>query len=150
MNVTAHGTKLVDSALTASIIGAFYEVYNVLGFGFLESVYVAALDRELQSRGHVVAREIAVRVNYKGKDIAWHRMDILVENRVVVETKAGELISPVAQLQLHNYLRATGLEVGLLLHFGPKQKFWRLYSRRTHANAHPTDLSNRSDPNINC
>ena len=143
------GTKLVDATLTGLIIGAFYEVYNVLGFGFLESVYVAALDRELRSRGLGLGREVAVRVAYKGRDIAWHRIDILVENRVVVETKAGEQIAPVAQLQLHNYLRATGLEVGLLLHFGPKPKFWRVYSPNRVSSAHPTERSDQADPNIN-
>jgi len=148
--MSAPATLLVDAALTRRIIGAFYEVYNVLGFGFLESVYVAALERELKSRGLTVRREVAVRVRYKGDDIAWHRIDILVGNRVVVETKAGEHLAQVARLQLHNYLRATGLEVGLLLHFGTKPKFWRVFSPNRKPNANRTDPSDQSDPNINC
>jgi GxxExxY protein len=126
MSVSAR--DLVDAKITQSIIAAFYEVFNVLGFGFVESVYVAALEWELKARGHAVGREIAVRVTYKGNDIAWQRMDIVVDGRIVIETKAGELISPNARLQLHNYLKATGLEVGLLLHFGPKPRFWRVFS----------------------
>jgi GxxExxY protein len=149
MSVATLNTRLVDSALTGSIIGAFYDVFNELGFGFLEAVYVAALEWELRSRGHSVGREVAVRVNYKGTDIAWQRIDILVANRVVVETKAGEHMVPTAQLQLHNYLKATGLEVGLLLHFGPKPRFWRVYSPNRSPNAHPTDRSDQSDPSIN-
>jgi GxxExxY protein len=149
MSVPASGTELVQATLTGSIIGAFYEVYNTLGFGFLESVYVAALDRELNSRGHGVGREIAVRVSYKGTEIAWHRIDILVDKRVIVETKAGEHIAPVAQLQLHNYLRATGLEVGLLFHFGPKPRFWRVYSPNRATHADQPDQSDLANPKIN-
>ena len=64
-----------------------------------------------------------VSVFYKGTEIARHRIDILVDNRIVVESKAGEHLAPAARLQLSNYLKATGLEVGLLLHFGPKPLF---------------------------
>jgi GxxExxY protein len=119
---------LVEEALTRSIIGAFFEVYNTLGFGFLESVYVAALERELLARGHKVSREVGVRVVYKGCEIAWHRFDLLVDDKVIVECKATELLSPTARLQLRNYLRATRLQVGLLLHFGPRPQFFREYS----------------------
>ena len=119
---------LAHATITRAIIGAFFEVYNILGFGFLESVYVAALADELSARGHKVAREVGIRVAYKNKAIAWHRIDLLVDGRVVVECKAGEHLAPTARLQLTNYLKGTGLEVGLLLHFGPKPTITRVFS----------------------
>jgi GxxExxY protein len=115
--------------LTHSIVGAFFEVYNTLLFGFTEHVYVSALERELISRGHKVAREVSVRVYYKDEPIAWQRIDMLVDERVVVETKATELLPPHAKQQLYSYLRSTKLEVGLLLHFGPRATFFRVYSK---------------------
>jgi len=122
--------KLIDRELTHSIIGAFYEAYNTLGFGFLESVYAAALERELVARGHRVAREYAVHVMYKGEAIGFHRVDMLVDDRIVVEIKSTPVLAPTAQRQLFNYLRGTSLEVGLLLHFGPEPRFYRLVSSR--------------------
>ena len=76
---------LRDEALTGSVIGAFYEVYNVLGFGLLEQLYSAALERELTTRGHEVAREVSVAVTYKGESIGCQRLDLLVDDRLVVE-----------------------------------------------------------------
>jgi GxxExxY protein len=122
--------EMRHAAITKAIIGAFFEVYNTLGFGFLEGVYVAALVDELASRGHHVGREVTVRVTYKGKAIAWHRIDVLVDDSVVVECKAGEHVPATARLQLRNYLKGTGLEVGLLLHFGPKATITRVFSAR--------------------
>lgn len=118
---------LIDPGSTRSIIGAFFDAYNEIGFGFLESVCVAALCEELERRGHVVAREVGIEVHYKNKIIAWQRIDLLVDGRIVVEVKAGDAIPSSARLQLSNYLRATGLEVGLLLHFGLKPRVTRLY-----------------------
>jgi GxxExxY protein len=119
-------SPLVDEDLTHSVIGAFFEVYNTLGFGFLEQVYVKSLERELTRRGHAVQREVAVDVFYKGERVAIHRMDMIVDKRLVVETKATPAPSRAAPRQLYNYLRATNLQAGLLLHFGPEPKFFRL------------------------
>ena len=119
---------ILEEALTHSIIGAFFEVHNILGFGFLESVYVAALENELRRRGHAVAREVGVRVLYKGDDIAWQRLDMLVDGRVVIEAKTGPARSSTASSLLLNYLRASRLEIGLLFHFGPRPKFLRVFS----------------------
>ena len=118
--------ELVDERLTHSVIGAFYEVYNVLGYGFVEHVYVMALERELSARGHTVAREVPVVVRYKGEAVAWQRLDMLVDGRLVVETKAAKTLPPDARRQVYNYLRATGLRVGLLLHFGLEPKPYRI------------------------
>jgi GxxExxY protein len=122
----ARRDDLIERDLTHRIIGAFFDTYNALGNGFLESVYASALERELRSRGHEVRREVSVRVSYKGEDIAWQRLDMVVDGRVVIEIKASEFLPPTATRQLFNYLRATRLEVGLLLHFGPKPEFKRV------------------------
>ena len=118
---------MVWAQLTESIIRAFYHVYNQLGPGLLESVYAAALEKELKLRGHRVRREVRIRMFYKGEDIAWQRIDMLVDERVIVENKAFDNLTPSARPQLDSYLRGSWLEVGLLLHFGPKPKFYRLY-----------------------
>ena len=119
---------MAEEERTRSIIGAFFAVYNTLGFGFLETVYLAALERELRERGHDVAREVSIRVLYKGEEIAWHRVDMIVDGLVIVEVKSTMNLAPIAGRQLYNYLRATRLEVGLLLHFGPEPELFRHYS----------------------
>src|SRR5688500_14916526 len=119
---------LLHDTLTRSIIGAFFEVYNQLGFGFLEQVYVLALEEELNARGHQVARQFGVNVLYKSRVIAVQRLDMVVDERVVVEIKSTRTLPEMAARQVHNYLRASRLEVGLLLHFGPKASFFRLIS----------------------
>ena len=116
---------LIEEPLTQSIIGAFYEVYNTLGFGFLEHLYVMALERELRERGHTVNREVSVPISYKGERLGTQRIDMIVDEKVVVETKSTLQLSPIAERQLYNYLRATNLEVGLLLHFGSQPRFYR-------------------------
>jgi GxxExxY protein len=112
--------------ITDDIIGSFYYVFNSLKFGFLESVYCAGLERQLVKRGRRVSRQHAVQVILDGEEIAFQRLDLVVDEKVVVEVKATELLSPHAKRQLHNYLCATSLEVGLLLHFGPAPRFYRV------------------------
>ena len=121
---------LLYENITKAIIDAFFAVYNKLGFGFLESVYCAALAYELRKRGHRVAREIAVPVFYDGHEIAKYRIDFVVDNAVVIEVKSTEVLNPRARRQLMNCLKATPLEVGLLLHFGPEPKFQRLVASK--------------------
>jgi GxxExxY protein len=117
--------ELLHERLTYSVIGAFYEVYNILGFGFLERIYKRALEIELVARGHRVAREVDVRVMYKGHDIGWQRLDFVVDEVLVVEVKSTRMLEPGATRQLFNYLKATNLRAGLLLHFGPKANVYR-------------------------
>ena len=111
--------KLIEEELTYSIIGAAHEVYNTLGYGFLEHLYIKALERELLARGHKVSREVGVVVMYKGEELADQRLDMMVDDRVVVEVKSTPELHKAASRQLFNYLRATRIEVGLLFHFGP-------------------------------
>ena len=121
--------ELIHAPLTRSIIGAFFDVYNELGYGFLEHVYVVALEHELRTRGHQVARELSVAVVYKGVPLATQRLDMVVDGRVVVEVKSTPMLHATAARQLYNYLRATALDVGLILHFGPRPSVQRLECR---------------------
>ena len=119
---------LIEEKLTESVIGAFYAVYNTLGFGFLEYVYVMGLERELRARGHRVARQVGVWIMYKGEPLCEQRLDMVVDGVLVVEVKSGAQLPRIAPRQVYNYLKATNLEVGLLLHFGPDPAFYRLIS----------------------
>ena len=117
---------LLERETTHHVIGAFYEVYNTLGFGFLEHVYRDALELELIERGRLVQKELLVPVWYKGRLLCHQRSDLIVDERVVVEIKSTEVLPATSQRQLRNYLQATSFEVGLLLRFGPKPRFFRL------------------------
>lgn len=119
-------TVLLEGESTNAIIGAFFEVYNTLGFGFLENVYALAVERELLARGKNVGREVPIPITYKGEFLTHHRADLIVDEKVVVEIKSTELIPPFTRRQVTNYLRATRLEVALILHFGPEAKFQRI------------------------
>jgi GxxExxY protein len=125
------GVPLLEEALTGSVIGAFYEVHRGLCFGFVEPIHAAALELELRSRGHAVAREFGVNVYYRGVAIAQQRLDMVVDEKLVVEIKSTERLHRDAKRQLYNYLRATNLEVGLLLHFGRSANFCRIVKSRT-------------------
>lgn len=112
------------------MIACFYAVYDRLGFGFLENVYCGALTLELKRRGHQVSREVLTPVYYDGVQVARYKIDFVVDDVIILEVKSTKLLNPNDQRQLLNYLRATSFTVGLLLHFGPKPKFYRLVSTR--------------------
>ena len=118
-----------EPELTGEIIAAFYYVYNQLNYGFLESVYAAALARTLIRRGHRVAREVKIPVRFDGETIGYHRADMIVDDKVMVEAKTSVRLHGSAISQVLSYLRATRLEVGLVLHFGPKATCRRVASR---------------------
>jgi GxxExxY protein len=119
---------LLEEALTRSVIGCFFDVYNTLKFGLLESLYSRALELELVSRGHRVAREFGVRMSYKGTELGVQRLDLVVDEKLVVEIKSTRDLHKAAVRQVYNYLRASNLELGLLLHFGPAPTFYRVYA----------------------
>ncbi|MEO8337882.1 MAG: GxxExxY protein [bacterium] len=125
-------TPLLEGELTGKIIAAFYETYNVLGFGFLESVYKKALAIELRLRGLSVQEEVPVDVFYKGLRVGLFRFDDLVEECVAVEIKASATLSPTDKAQTLNCLTSTSIDVGLLLHYGPEPKVYRFVSPRVH------------------
>jgi GxxExxY protein len=120
---------LAHEDLTREIIGAFYTVYNELGYGFAEAIYANAISYELETRELAVRREVPFEVHYLGEVIGQYRVDLMVNETVVVELKAGEAIGETERRQLLNYLCVTGLPVGLLFHFGPKPWFKRMVGR---------------------
>ena len=123
-------TTLVQENVTREVLGAFYTVYNALGFGYLEAVYANALALELRHRKQKVEREVPITVRYEGRPIGFYRADLVVQEVVLVEIKASSVLDPHVRQQTLNYLRGTRLEVGLILHFGPKPRFQRLVSTR--------------------
>jgi GxxExxY protein len=118
---------LAEEKRVHSAVGGFYDSYNELGFGFVEPICTSALVHELVTRGHTVRREVAVPVMYKGECLGRQRLDLLVDERIIVEVKATAHLPKDATRQLYNYLRATSLEVGLLLHYGVKPRFYRVF-----------------------
>ena len=112
--------------LTQKIIGVYYEVYNELGAGFLESVYQKSLALALESAGLTVCSHIDIPVWFRGHRVGQFEGDLLVEKCVLLELKAARALGSAHQAQLMNYLRATDIEVGLLLNFGPKPEFKRV------------------------
>ena len=119
-------SNLLHGELTRRIIGCFYDVYNELGFGFLESVYHNALLVALEEAGLSAASRVKLPVFFRGRQVGDFEADILVERAVILELKAAEALATEHDAQLLNYLKATPVEVGLLLNFGPKPKFKRL------------------------
>lgn len=113
------------SELTSAIINAFYDVYNTLGYGFLEKVYENTPVYELRKRGFMVNQQSALNVYYDGLIVGQYFADLLVEDAVVVEIKAAEGIAEEHEAQLLNYLRASNLDRGLLLNFGSKPQIKR-------------------------
>lgn len=124
--MSTRGGNLKHGKITYSIIGAFFELHSLLGFGFLESVYSAGMEQLLRERGLKVAREVRVPVYLKGKLLKWQRIDMLVEDCVVVENKAGLRLPCNTHEVTLNYLTSTRLEVGLILHFGKTPKHYRV------------------------
>ena len=117
---------LLHSDITEQVIGAFFEIYRGLGFGFQEIVYSNALAVELGLRRYNVAREAPTQVSWKGHPVGIYRIDLLVNGCVIVEVKSVGVIAADHERQLMNYLRATHIEVGMLLNFGPEKSFRRL------------------------
>jgi len=118
-------TDLLYSDITDKVLKAFYVVYNRLGFGFLEKVYENAMLAELMERNIYCERQKPIKVYYKDKVVGEYFADIIVENKIIIELKAAEGLAEEHELQLINYLKATELEVGLLLNFGKQPVFKR-------------------------
>lgn len=111
--------------LSRKIIKAFYEVYNELGSGFTESVYESALYIVLNDYGLEANRQHPVKVNFREKIIGEFRADVIVEEKIILELKSVSKILPEHDAQLINYLKATSIDIGLLLNFGDKPEFKR-------------------------
>lgn len=117
---------MLHEEITEQIIKAFFNVYNVLGYGFLEKVYEKSLLVELKSLGVIAIAQKEIVVKYQGINVGNYFADILVEDKIIIELKAEEKIIQLHKIQILNYLKATGLEVGLVLNFGKKPEFKRV------------------------
>ena len=118
-------TEYLHSELTGKIIKAFHNVYNELGYGFLEKVYERSMLIELRTLGLACDPQVPINVYYGDEKVGEYFADILVENKVILELKAAETIREEHEAQLLNYLRATDVELGLLLNFGKKPEHKR-------------------------
>ena len=123
MNADVKYDNYKHTDLTEKIIKAFYKVYNTLGFGFLEKVYENALFIELRSMGLFVEKQRRIKVFYESQEVGDYFADLIVDEKVIVELKASEALCEEHEFQLINYLKATEIEVGLLLNFGKKPEF---------------------------
>jgi GxxExxY protein len=117
--------ELLHKDLTDKILKAFYQAYNQLGHGFLEKVYENALVIELRKMGFNIEQQKPIKVYYDSIKIGDFYADLAVDNKVILELKAAETIHPAHDAQLGNYLKATDIEVGMLLNFGEKPEFKR-------------------------
>ncbi|MCK4525521.1 MAG: GxxExxY protein [Candidatus Andersenbacteria bacterium] len=113
------------SDLTNKIIKCFYNVYNFLGYGFLEKVYENSFVFELKQNGLFVIQQMPIKVSYKEQPVGDYFADLVVANKIILELKAQEVLAPENEAQLLNYLKATEYEVGLLLNFGKKPEIKR-------------------------
>ena len=129
------------SEITGLILKAFFKVYNTLGYGFLEKVYENAMLIELRKLGLECSNQLPIEVFYDNHIVGNYTADILVEELVIVELKAIETLAPIHETILVNYLKGTGLEVGLLLNFGPKPQ----YKRRVLTNEYLESLERDED-----
>jgi len=118
--------RLLHPEISREVIGAFFDVYNALGYGFLEIVYRRAMLVALRRRGLSVEAEAPFTVHFAGEPVGEYRADIVVAHRVIVECKSTDRLTSVHEAQLLNYLRASALGAGLLLNFGPQATFRRL------------------------
>lgn len=130
-------SKYQHFELTQEIIGTFYDVYNALGYGFLEKVYENALVIELRVRGFQVEQQKPISIQYRNQIIGEYYADILINDLIIIELKATKALAKEHEAQLLNYLKATRYEVGLLMNFGPQPK----YKRKV--------FSNHNKPNLN-
>jgi len=123
MNADYHDFK--HKELTEKIINIFYRVYNKLGYGFLEKIYENAMMIEFKREGILAISQSPIKVFYDGEVIGEYYADILVDNKVIVEIKASKRLVEENEAQLLNYLKATDIEVGLLLNFGTEPEVKR-------------------------
>jgi GxxExxY protein len=118
---------LKHAQLTEKLIGIFYDVYNELGFGFLESVYEESLVIALRQSGLSFERQILLPVSFRGQNVGHFRADMLVESSVLLELKSTRTLEPSHEAQLLHYLKSTEIEIGLLMNFGSRPQFRRLF-----------------------
>lgn len=119
-------TNLLHKTITEDILKVYYDIYNELGCGFLEKVYQNSMYFELKSKGYKVEAQRPIKVYFKNQLVGEYYADLLIEDKVIVELKACELLMNAHVAKLMNYLKATEIEVGLLLNFGEEAEFKRI------------------------
>ena len=129
----ADKSGLIQEDLTEAVIRAFFAVYNELGHGFLEQVYENALAVALREMDIDVRQQVGIDVYFRGHRVGEYRADLLVPDRLLIEVKAATTLAPGHEAQMVNYLKATGIPVGLLLNFGPRPQM----KRRVHSGKNP-------------
>lgn len=142
MNADKRG--LIHEELTEKVIKIFFDVYNELGHGFLESVYERAMEIALTHAGLQVRCQVRLRVMFRGETIAEFAADMMVNECVIVEFKATTALSSADEAQLLNQLRSTEIEVGLLMNFGTRPEF----KRKVFANDRKPNLARRPNPPV--
>jgi GxxExxY protein len=125
--------RLVDRELSHAIVGCAFEVHDEFGYGFAEAVYTRSLAVALQARGIRVEREYPVTVVFRGVEVGIHRLDLMVENRVVIEVKTLERFPEAAKAQVRRYLFAARRELGIVINFGPRVEYRRVLGPRVQA-----------------
>ncbi len=121
-----------EDPLTRKIIACAFKVHGVLGFGFLEKVYQNSLAIELQNCGLIVSQHMPITVRYDDRPVGEYYADLLVEKKVICELKAVEMLTKAHEVQLVNYLKATGVETGLLINFGERVVVRRKFKQSKH------------------
>lgn len=116
---------LLEQELTEQIIKVYFDVYNELGYGFLEKVYQNAMYIELKQRGFFIEAQKQIKVKYKEFEVGEYYADLVVNEKIIIELKAAEYIVKEFEAQLLNYLRGTEIELGLLFNFGKKPDYIR-------------------------
>jgi GxxExxY protein len=124
---------IIEKDLSYKIFGCGLQTWKELGYGFVESIYSRALEILLTEAGLLVEREVPVDVVFRGRVVGKHRLDMRVERRVILEIKSTERLADVAKKQLRSYLKATNLELGLVLHFGLQLNCERVLGPRSSA-----------------
>jgi GxxExxY protein len=119
-------TEILHKDLSDAILNVFYEVYNELGYGFLEKVYQNAMYLELKSKGFKVEAQKQIKVYYKNELVGDFIADLLIDDVIILELKACDNLVKAHYAQTLNYLKATNIEIGLLLNFGEKPEIKRL------------------------
>ena len=119
-------TEILHKELSESILKVFYDVYNELGYGFLEKVYQNAMYLELKSQGFKVEPQKQIKVYYKNELVGVFFADLLINDLIILELKACDSLVKAHYVQTLNYLKATNIEIGLLLNFGERPEIKRL------------------------
>jgi GxxExxY protein len=130
VGIATTSRPIIEKELSHLIVGCSFEVHNEFGFGFSESVYARSLAVALEQKGVRVLRELPVTVVFRGVEVGRHRLDLLVEDRIVVEVKSMERLPELAKKQVRKYLAAARKELGLLINFGIRVESHRILGPR--------------------